>query len=399
MKNLKINNEKFKRLISGGLALVLAGSLTGCGFKQANTNIDKEVYTSENSIVNDKNIKYLVVTENKNEKLVPIENLRLVDDKNQVVESLTGVIVDGKIMHIENPVEIKFSKDIKEVVVGYDIVSVDEFSLINNENGDKITNIVGMYNVDYEFVDYKNYNVSNNTCNTDNKDEVYEYEELTTEKFYALAEEVYKKYEEIGLDVKKEEVIDFVMMVNIEKIAKDNKELVDEIVGDRNTDTVILNMMDVYSAINTKNDNNYCAKGLGFDSLILVNDTVFDKETKDKVVEFEGRIKEIFEARNDKEEFNNLLNKLLKEVLTATEEEFNMEQGAGYNCMENLIYFIRSNFEKIMDKENKELIKYFCNYPEDFGTEYYENSRSTAYYSGIYYLLTENLTCGKTRVK
>ena len=100
------------------------------------------------------------------------------------------------------------------------------------------------------------------------------------------------------------------------------QELVDEIVGDRNTDTVILNMMDVYSAINTKNDNNYCAKGLGFDSLILVNDTVFDKETKDKVVEFEGRIKEIFDARNDKVEFNKLLNKLLMEVLTATEEEF-----------------------------------------------------------------------------
>lgn len=395
MKNLRINKKRIKALVG---AIILSTNLTACSFKQANTNIDKEVYTSENSIVNDKNIKYLVVTENKNEKLVPIENLRLVDDKNQVVESLTGVIVDGKIMHIENPVEIKFSKDIKEVLVGYDIVSVDEFSLINNENGDKITNIVGMYNVDYEFVDYKNYNVGNNTCNTDNKDEE-EYEELTTEKFYALAEEVYKKYEEIGLDVKKEEVIDFVMMVNIEKIAKDNKELVDEIVGDRNTDTVILNMMDVYSAINTKNDNNYCAKGLGFDSLILVNDTVFDKETKDKVVKFEGRIKEIFDARNDKEEFNILLKKLLKEVLTATEEEFNMEQGAGYNCMENLIYFIRSNFEKIMDKENKELIKYFCNYPEDFGTEYYENSRSTAYYSGIYYLLTENLTCGKTRVK
>ena len=398
MKNLKINKKRIKALVG---AIILSTNLTACSFKQANTNMDKEVYTLEDSIVNDKNIKYLVVTENKNEKLVPIENLRLVDSKNQVVESLTGVIVDGKIMHIENSVDIKFSKDIKEVVVGYDIVSVNEFSLINVENGDKITNIVGMYNIDYEFVDYKNYNVSNNTCDTDNKDEeeVYEYEELTTEKFYALAEEVYNKYKEIGLDVKKEEVIDFVMMVNIEKIAKDNKELVDEIVGDRNTDTVILNMMDVYSAINTKNDNNYCAKGLGFDSLILVNDTVFDKETKDKVVEFEGRIKEIFEARNDKEEFNNLLNKLLKEVLTATEEEFNMEQGAGYSCMEILTYFIRSNFTKIMNKENAELIRYFCNYAEDFGTEYYENSRSTAYYSGIYYLLTENLTCGKTRVK
>ena len=50
-------------------------------------------------------------------------------------------------------------------------------------------------------------------------------------------------------------------------------------------------------------------------------------------------------------------------------------------------------------KANAELIRYFCNYAEDFGTEYYENSRSTAYYSGIYYLLTENLTCGKTRTK
>lgn len=405
IKNLKINKKRIKALIG---AIILSTNLTACSFTQSGTmSSDKETYTSENSILNDKNVKYLVVTENKNEKLVPIENLRLIDDKNQVVEKVNGVIVNGKIMHIENPVEIKFSKDIEEVVVGYDIVSASEFSLINGETGDKITNIVGMYNMDYEFVDYDDKYLENNTTNKEEKEDnectkeekVYEYEELTSEKFYALADEIYKKYSEIGLDVSKEEVIDFMMMVNIDKIAKDNQELVAEIVGDRNTDTVILNMMDVYSAIKTKNDNNYCSKGLGFDSLILVNDTIFDEETKDKVKDFEGRIREIFEARNSKDKFNELLNKLLNEVLNATEEEFNMENGAGYSSMEILIYFIRSNFEKDMNKENAELIKYFCNYAEDFGTEYYENSRSTAYYSGIYYLLTDNVACVKTRTK
>lgn len=394
MKNLKINKERISALAG---AIILVTNLTGCSPTSKTNTESMKTYVSEDSIIsNNGNIKYLVVKDNNKEKLVPIENLRLADKDNKIIERLDGVIVDNKIMNIQNPVEVIFNNEIEKVLIGYEIVSTSELKLVDYASNKEITNIVGMYDNNNEFVEYDK-KTNNNTAD-DNKDEE-EYIELTDEKFYELADKVYNKYKEIGLDVKEEEVIDFLMMVNIDKISKDNKDLVEKIIGDRNRDTVILNMMDVYSAIKTKNDNNYCAKRLGFDSIILVNDTIFDKETRDKTIEFESRIEEIFNAKNDKEKFNELLNKLMMEVLTATEEEFNMENGAGYSIMEILMYFIRSNFTNIMNKENAELIKYFCNYIEEYGTTYYENSRSTAYYSGMYYLFTDSYNCGKTRTK
>lgn len=395
MKNLKINKKRIKALTG---AIILSTNLAACSFNQ-NNNEGMQVYITEDEIVsNNSNIKYLVVKEDDTERLIPVEELRLADSNNKIIEKLDGVIVNGQIMSIEEPVNIMFDKEIKQVLVGYEIISTEELKLVD-KNNKEITNIIGMYNSNYEFVEYNK--TTTNKKENDKKEETEEeeYIELTDELFYELADKVYNKYKEIGLDVKEEEVIDFVMMVNIDKIAKDNKDLVDKIIGDRNKDTVILNMMDVYSAIKTKNDYNYCAKGLGFDSLILVNDTIFDKETSNKTIEFEARVEEIFDARGDKDKFNELLNKLMMEVLTATEEEFNMENGAGYSIMEVLMYFIRSNFTNIMNKENAELIKYFCNYAEDYGTTYYENSRSTAYYSGIYYLFTDSYNCGKTKTK
>lgn len=390
MKNLKINKKRIKALTG---AIIFSTNLAACDSNQ-NNNEGMQVYIIEDEIVS--NNEYLVVKEDDIERLIPVEELKLADSNNKIIEKIDAIIVNNKMMSFKNPVEIIFNEEIKQVLVGYEIISTTDLKLVD-KNNKEITNIIGMYNSNYEFVEF-------NKTTTDKKeddkkeDTEEEYIELTDELFYELADKVYNKYKEIGLDVKEEEVIDFMMMVNIDKIAKDNKDLVEKIIGDRNKDTVILNMMDVYSAIKTKNDYNYCSKGLGFDSLILVNDTIFDKETSNKTIEFESRVEEIFDARGDKDKFNELLNKLMMEVLNATEDEFNMENGAGYSIMEVLMYFIRSNFTNIMNKENAELIKYFCNYIGD-ETTYYENSRSTAYYSGIYYLFTDSYNCGKTKTK
>ena len=389
MKNLKINNEKFKRLMSFGLACVLAGSFTGCASKNVDKNEDNELKLET------------VVADN---KMISVADLKLKDTKTNKVldnETIDAILVDNKLDREFDLIEVVFNSSVDSILVGDELLSVDRLVLINGNNNEEI-DALDYALVGDELVPMNKYikgmkNVDTASTNETVSDD--EYEELTDKKFYALADEVYKKYEKIGLDVSKEEVIDFVMMVNIDRLAKDNNDLIETIIGDRNTDLVVLNMMDVYSAIKTKNDNNYCAKGLGFDSLILVSDTVFDKDTKEKVVKFEERVKEVFDARNNKEQFNTLLNTLLMEVLTATEEEFNMENGAGYSCMEVLIYFIRSNFTNSLNKANGELIKYFCNYATEFGTDYYYNSRSTAYYSSIYYLLTENLGCVKAKTK
>ena len=50
----------------------------------------------------------------------------LVNNKNEIVEKIDGVIVNGKIMDIENPVEIKFSLDIEKVIINNGITTIGE---------------------------------------------------------------------------------------------------------------------------------------------------------------------------------------------------------------------------------------------------------------------------------
>lgn len=371
MKNLRINNKRINALVG---AIILSTNLTACRVAEPEEKTDgKETYTFEDSVLNSDGIQYLVIADGENQKIVPVEDLKLVNSKNEVIEKIDGVIVNEKIMGVENPVNIMFSDNIDEVIIGYDILPVSEFSLINGKTGEKLTNIIGAY-VNNEFVVVNNKQLDENI--------------LTDERFFALADEIYKKYSNLGLDVTRENVIDFVMMVNIDKLSRDNKELVETIIGERNPDEVVLSSFKVYSAIMTENNDRYCAKGLGWDSLILVSDTVFDAEERETVINIEKRFEEIFNARGNKEEFNKLLNKMLMDMCDAEKDEFNMDSGVGYSTMTILVNFIRINFFGDLDKTNDELIKYFVTFEGD-GLEYEQNSMMNAYYSGMYNLITE----------
>ena len=395
MKNLKINNGLFKRITSFGLACVLAGSFTGCSLdKKGKEDDSKEVLTT-------------VVADN---KMILVSDLKLKNTKtNEVLdnETIEAILVGNKLDREFDLIEVVFNKSVDSILVNDELLPVDKLKLVNSRNNEEIDELdyalVGdeLIPMDKYIKGIRSVD-SNNSCKVEESidETVVEeeaYEELTEEKFYALVDEVYKKYDEIGLDVSKEEVIDYVMMINIDRIAKDNQELITNIIGDRKTENVELNAFDVYSAVITKNNYNWCSQGKGFDSLILVSDTVFDKQEKEVVKNIENRVKEIVEASDNKEEFNTLLNTLLMEMLNSTEEEFNMEYGVGYSVMQVVINFVRRNFE--LDSANAELIKYFISYAEEYNTSYYANSRSTAYYSGIYNLLTDSLGCVKTRTK
>ena len=389
MKNLKFNKEGLVKLISTGMVLVTLSNLTGCS--------RRVVKNEENT--DSKRLETIV----SNNKVVNVTDLRIKNIKtDEVVENIDAILVDNKFEEEFNLIDVMFNSSVKTVLIGNELVSVDSLKLVDVKTNEELDTI------DYalignELVSMKDYYKS--TTNTNivcehicdecaaklEVEDEEEYVELTDEKFFELADAVYKKYSEIGLDVSKEEVIDFVMFVNSDRIAKDNKELINTITGERKFEEVEMNVFNVHSAIQTKNNYNYCSKGFGFDSLILVSDTIFDKNEKKVVESIENRIKEIVEAKGNSQEFNGLLNTLLMEMLNATEEEFNMENGAGYNVMNILINFVRRNFA--LDKANGELIKYFISYAEEYGTTYYANSRSTAYYSGMYNLLTELTNC------
>jgi len=370
IKNLKIS-KKVKALVG---AIILTTNLTGCAFKLNDT---KETYVIEDSVLDTKNLQYFVINENGKGKIVPITSLKLVNSKNEVVESVDGIIIDGKIMNISNPVEIKFSLDVDNVIIDNELLPVSEFTLINSENGQKLTNIVGMF-VNDEYVDLSENPLFNNNL-------------LTTENFNLLVDEIYNDYVVVNkLDVTKDEVRDYIMVVNMDKLATDNKDLIVTIIGERKTDEVIQNAFKVYSAVMTENNDRYCMQGLGFDKIITVSNTVFDKDEKETVIEIEKRVAEIVKAGDNKEEFNKLLNKLLMEICDAENDKFNMESGVGYSTMNILMNFIRINFLNDLDKTNADLIKYFIVYAGD-GVKYEENALSTGYYRGINNLMTDCL--------
>ena len=389
MKNLKINNEWFKKTISTALVLVTLSNLSGCSVKNNEETLETEGVTVTTVIANNRMIK--------------LSDLRLKNlDTKEIVDiaSVEALLIDNKLDREIDLVKIIFDSNVESILVNDEFISVEKlglFNVVTNQDISKLDYVLDGDDVDH-IKDYvSEEEIKEETDKTETVEE--EYVELTDEKFYELVDLVYEKYSEIGLDVSKEEVTDYVMFVNVDRIAKDNKELIETIVGDRKIENLELNAFDVYSAVATRNNENYCAKGLGFDSLILVSDTVFDNKDKNEMIKLEGRIKELIEVSSDKEEFNKLLNKLLMEMLNATEEEFNMEYGTGYSAMTILINFVRINFTNILDEANSELIKYFISYAEEYGTSYYENSRSTAYYSGIYNLITDTLSCAKTRTK
>lgn len=377
MKNLKINSRRIKALVG---AIILSTNLTACGFKQTGEEKnEKQVYVSDTSVINNEGIQYLVINGEETQKIIPVEEVRLANSKNEIIEKVDGVIVNDKIMAVKNPVEIMFSNDIDQVMIGYDLLPVSEFSLVNGETKEKLTNIVGAY-VNNEFVDLSNNILLNG-------------EGLTNEKFYALVDELLKKYNEQGLDISRENVIDYLMMVNIDKLSRDNKELINTIIGERNPDETVLSAFNVYSAVMTENNDRYCAKGLGWDSIIKVSDTVFDEAEREVVKKIEERIAEIVKLKDNKVEFNKALNLLLMDMLDAEKEEFNMESGVGYSVVTILVNFVRINFLTTLDKTNSELIKYFVYYEGD-GKEYEDNARSTGYYRNIYSLITD---CEKTK--
>lgn len=114
INNLKINNKK---LISLGMSLILAGSLVGCG----KTNDGKDTYSSDSGLVSTDSVV-------SSGKIIGVNRIKLFDKDGKEVTSL-DVIVDGKIMHISNPVDAKLDSNISQVVYNNQIVSIDEFKL------------------------------------------------------------------------------------------------------------------------------------------------------------------------------------------------------------------------------------------------------------------------------
>lgn len=374
MKNLKINSQKIKALIG---SMILVTNLSAC----SNTSVDSAKATEAT-----REIEYLLI----DTKLVPVSNISLMDSNKNIITKIDGVIIDNEIKNITNPIEIMFTDNISGIIINNQIFKPTEFTLVNKETKEEVKNIKGAF-VNNELIQLTTNN-NNEDKNTDEDHKI-----LTDEEFYNLVDDIYNKLTKEGLPVTKEEVTKYLMIVNIDQLKEENKELVNTIIGDQDPNEVILDTYSLISRIITENNSRWCAKGLGWDKLLmyLAPDAIFSETEKSKTVELGERVRAIVETgRNgDKDKFNELLNKLLMDMIDAKEDNFKLESGNGFNDMYIYINFIRINFLNELDKTNGELIKYFVVFDGD-GIEYEQNAKTSEYWSGINYLINE---CHKSK--
>ena len=376
MKNLKINEKRIKALIG---SMILVTNLSACKIVNNTPKEDTKQSTTETI----KEIDYLLV----DNKLVPISNISLMDSNKNIIEKIDGVIINNQIKTITNPIEIMFTESISGIIINNEIFKPSDFTLVDKETKEELKNIKGAF-INNELVQ-----LNKNTEEQNNEERKI----LTDEEFYNLVDDIYNKLTKEGLPVTKEEVIKYIMIVNIDQLKEENKELVNTIIGEQDPNEVILDTYSLISRIITENNSRWCAKGLGWDKLLMyiAPDTIFSETEKAKTIELGNRVKPIVEAgkNGNLEEFNKLLNTLLMEMLDAKEDEFKLESGNGFNDMYIYINFIRINFLKELDKTNSELIKYFVVFDGD-GLEYEENAKTSEYWSGINYLINE---CHKSK--
>lgn len=379
MKNLKINSQKIKALIG---SMILVTNLSACSIVNNNSQADTTKTTETAKVID-----YLLV----DNKLVPVSNISLMDSNKNIITKIDGVIIDNEIKNITNPIEIMFTDNISGIIINNEIFKVSEFTLVDKDTKEELKNIKGAF-VNNELIPL---NINGDKTNTNDNNE--EHKILTDEEFYNLVDDIYNKLTKEGLPVTKEEVIKYLMIVNIDQLKEENKELVDTIIGEQDPNEVILDTYSLIGRIITENNSRWCAKGLGWDKLLmyLAPDAIFSETEKSKTVELGERVRAIVETgRNgDKDKFNELLNKLLMEMIDAKEDNFKLESGNGFNDMYIYINFIRINFLNELDKTNGELIKYFVVFDGD-GIEYEQNAKTSEYWSGINYLINE---CHKSK--
>lgn len=379
MKNLKINSQKIKALIG---SMILVTNLSACSIVNNNSQADTTKTTETAKVID-----YLLV----DNKLVPVSNISLMDSNKNIITKIDGVIIDNEIKNITNPIEIMFTDNISGIIINNQIFKPTEFTLANKETKEELKNIKGAF-INNELIPL---NINGDKTNTNDNNE--EHKILTDEEFYNLVDDIYNKLTKEGLPVTKEEVTKYLMIVNIDQLKEENKELVNTIIGEQDPNEVILDTYSLISRIITENNSRWCAKGLGWDKLLmyLAPDAIFSETEKSKTVELGERVRAIVETgRNgDKDKFNELLNKLLMEMIDAKEDNFKLESGNGFNDMYIYINFIRINFLNELDKTNGELIKYFVVFDGD-GLEYEQNAKTSEYWSGINYLINE---CHKSK--
>lgn len=197
---------------------------------------------------------------------------------------------------------------------------------------------------------------------------IYEYEELTTEKFETLVSNTFKTLRNQGIDVTVEDVTKFVAIINIDQLAQDNPELLKTIIGTGKASEIIADAFKITGAIKNRNYDIY-ASTKSTKNLIKVSDFIFDKKAKADLQLIEEYVDLTNAAKGNKDRQNALVSELMAEIQTPNGRLVDMEDGIGFAstvAFDNLINYVtfndnnvriisNQNFSALMNHDTLEL--------------------------------------------
>lgn len=197
---------------------------------------------------------------------------------------------------------------------------------------------------------------------------IYEYEELTDEKFEKLVSDTYKTLRANGVNVTVEDVTKFVAVINIDQLAQDNPELLKRIIGTDKASEFITDAFKVTGAIKNRNYDIYKTTK-STDSLIRVSDFIFDKRAREDLILIESYVDRAHMGKGNKTQQNALVNELMDNIQRPDGKLADMEDGVGFAstvAFDSLINYVtfnnnnvriisNQNFSALMNHDSLEL--------------------------------------------
>lgn len=299
--------------------------------------------------------------------------------------ALTAILTGGYFL-VKNNLKKGDTKSPVQTYVSEDTLTVNEDNnrIIVNTNGEE-TEVVIRAEEEATEPNYSfNYEAPVVVPVDNNEPLTVAYDTLTNDKFESLAASNLKMIKDKGLTLNEADVLKFVAIVNINKLSQDNPELLASLIGNQNPDEFRGDSQKVLGASVMYNYQTYLANGNDND-FIKLSSFVFDETEKAKVIEVENRVHEIGLNKDNNEEMNALVNKLLRDLASPTSSISYFEPGVGFGLQLTLepvrgLYGMAKDFMTVtLDDTNADLIKYFVPYAED-EQKYVDNAQLTGYF-------------------
>lgn len=202
---------------------------------------------------------------------------------------------------------------------------------------------------------------------------------LTDEEFVKLVNEVTDDLVENGIKLTQDEITSYVLIVNIEKIARDNPELIEKVIAEKDPSTVL---QDAYTVLGARTTYNYSMYSLTNSTNLFLDPTsiVFGNKQQDKVKTIVKKVNEISKIE-DNEEFNEAVIELLDFIYDPTEKVYNLDAGT-ILILQEVLEPVRGLYGTVKEQDDRfnerglNAIKYLVPYVTD-EEKYIDNALSS----------------------